>query len=500
MSRKPKPKNTLSAGQRAAIYEEEIKRRLSPESQQNISEKAETVDKEEALPEKKKEKPQSVTVKADFALEGLPHTRLNGMCGAPLSKDADISHLYTGARVPLVNLAGEECVLDICRIFKNFDADERREENYSFREADRYVLSAVGAGAKIICPLGVGLAYEYGKNLCLPEYYDKIATVCVNIIKHYNDYWCGGFALDLRMFDILPECEKYITENNIPREDVFELYSRLSSAVKLYDESLSVGGMNFSECGHLMRDFVKFCQKKNSPVDFVSLSLFGSGVEDICGQIERCLKLLKNSSYADAKIMVSKWSYLPLADSRKAHALANSKRAEDAEKRKELFEKRKSVYGASFASSMLLAMQSADEVIGACMYGSVSDGMWCNICDAYGLPEKVYYSLEAYSRYVNAKKSVFCRVEEKEGYAHSGVYAGASSNGDEAYVFISAYDGVQSIDLRLENIPDKFYNADIYMLDGVKNMDSPYTLELSGMKKRMVLNTSPYSVVFIKLY
>ena len=500
MSRKPKPKNTLSAGQRVAIREEEIKRRQADDLQQNITDRAESVTKKETVPEKKKEKPQAINVKVDFGLESAPYLKLHGLCSSPLSKSTDISHLYNGAKIPLVNLSGEECALDICKIFKNFDADENREENYSFREADAYVLSAVNAGARVICPLGVGLAGEYRKNLCLPENYDKITTVCVNIIKHYNGYWCGGFALDIRMFDILPDCEEYITEENISRDSIFELYSRISRAVKLYDEGLSVGGMCFSECGQLMREFIKFAQRKNAPVDFLSLSLFCGSIGDIDGQLSKSIKLLRNSSYADAKILISKWAYLPQSDSRGALSLANSKRVEDAEKRKEFFEKRKSVYGASFALSVLLSMQLNDEVIGACMYLSPPCGLWCNICDAYGLPEKVYYSLEAYSRLVNTKKSLFCRVEEKEGYAESGVYAGASSNGQEAYVLISAYDGVQSIDLRLENIPDNFYNADIYMLDGVKNMENPYTLELSGMKKRMVLNVSPYSVIFIKLY
>ncbi len=493
MSRKPKPKNTLSAGQRVALQMELEKSREG--LQLNTSDKAEATDaanisvKDKApAPEVKKEKMQSVSVKVDFAIDGGEYRRLHGMCGGPVSEVSDISHLFRSLKVPCVYL-GKDGVTDIGKIFKNIDADERDEANYDFRELDGCVLSTVNSGAKII--FGVTDKPENLERFSRDP--DKLCRICVNIIKHYNEYWHGGFALGLRYFDLLP-CE-LSGGSVINKEARFELYARVSDAIKLYDESLMVGGMNFFELGADVREFIRFCQKRNASLDFLSVGMYSDNAEGVGLEAQKYIRLLKNSAYSESEIIVSEWGYAP-----GGMKTANSKRAEDAVARRGFFEKRRTVFGASFDAAVLLLLQTYPEISYACEYSGEAGSLWCDICDTFGIPEKPYYAIESYSRLVNAEKTLFCRVEEKEGCLHSGVYAGASANDGEAYILISAYDGCSTVDLRLDNIPDNLYNADIYMLDGVKNLDIPYTVELSGMRKRLLLNISPYSVIFVKLY
>ena len=85
--------------------------------------------------------------------------------------------------------------------------------------------------------------------------------------------------------------------------------------------------------------------------------------------------------------------------------------------------------------------------------------------------------------------------------AHTGVYAcAATADSGEAYVMLASFKGCGVVDLRIDGISDNLYTADIYMLDGVKNMSLADSIPISGMKKRILLNVSEYGAVLIKLY
>ena len=82
----------------------------------------------------------------------------------------------------------------------------------------------------------------------------------------------------------------------------------------------------------------------------------------------------------------------------------------------------------------------------------------------------------------------------------SGVYAAASISSEGGMVMISSFDGTQMVDLRLDMIPDNVYNAEIYMSDGVKNLEFCDSIPLSGLKKRLLLSMSAYGFAIIKLF
>ena len=518
MPRKPKPKNTLSAGQRAALYEQEQQRRLSELSSEGktVSEKTvleqtegqvEPIIAEKPVVKKNKEKPQIATVRVNLDAIGGKINSLHGACNGPLSQCADISPLLKKAKVPYIRFDKTEgarsgYVLDISKIFPNFEADERDPKNYFFRETDKYILAAANTGAQIIYRLGESFDFDTPEHkLTLPENLDKLTAICVNIIRHYNDYFCGGFALGIRYFEIFSHVDMQSVRQNNTDTQIFELYSRIANGIKLYDGTLKVGGMGFSSCGQFLRDFIKYCKKKNTPVDFVSISLYASSPEDMGEEIEKYLGVLKNSGYADAELIACEWAYLPESQSKqKALAIMNSVSSDTGAERKEIFDKQRSIEGAAFVASGLLKMLEYPEIKGACLYNAESGSRWCSICDSFGLPRKPYFALESFAMLARADESLICISEQSVDFAHTGVYAAAARSEDGVYIMLSAFDGCTSIDLRLDNIPDNFYTADIYMLDGVKNMELCHTIQLSGMKKRMLLSVSPYSVVLIKIY
>ena len=65
---------------------------------------------------------------------------------------------------------------------------------------------------------------------------------------------------------------------------------------------------------------------------------------------------------------------------------------------------------------------------------------------------------------------------------------------------IASCGGCGTVDLRIDEIADTLYTADIYLLDGVKDLSLGSSTPLSGSKKRMILNVCEYGAVLIKLY
>ena len=126
MSRKPKPKNQLSAGQRAALYAEEQENRRRAMSQEQVEMPKDPAEDSEAVArqvaKKVLPKPQHAVINVDFSIPAGKIKALSGMCNGPASFDSDISPLFKNMRVPYVryndtDTAVSRYAFDISRIF-----------------------------------------------------------------------------------------------------------------------------------------------------------------------------------------------------------------------------------------------------------------------------------------------------------------------------------------------------------------------------------------------
>lgn len=526
MPRQPKPKNTLSAGQRALLYEQELKKRaaalsgdaydgtaLGGSGEHPASEPAGGdgtaghTDRSPLRATVKKPKPSVAGIRVDMSDAGSLPCVPYGICGAPIGESADVTGLIRGAHIPYIRLGGRAPMrssnsLNIFEIFRDPDADESLEASYGFGRADRYVLAAYGTGARVIFGLCICPDENASEGvLRLMRDRGRLVRICVNIIRHYNDRWCKGYALGIGMVEIICPDEVCQSAHGLTAAEVFEAYVRISDGIKLYDRELSVGGICFDDPSRAYRDFLRYISSSNAALDFLSISVRARSPEHLCEQIEQYARVLRTSKYAGAGIAVVEWEYIPSIDgTERPEAVMSSVSPELAEQRKELYLKQRSVFGAAFAASSLIRLLSMPEVSHACMLCGEAGDARCAVFDRFGIAEKPYYALEAFGRLASEPLWMACADMQDPRYSHSGVYAAAARGDSEAYVMLSAFDGVTSIDLRLTNIPDGFYTADIYMLDGVKSMELCNSIQLAGMSKRMVLSVSPYSVVLIKLY
>lgn len=516
MPRRPKPKDGLTAGQRVALYEAELEERrrkmlgegASDDNGRAISDangdKIETVDpvestKNERNVRKPLPKPQYATVNVDLSLKMGKIKPLHSMCNGPVSYGADISPLFREIGVPYVRFdctdsAVSSYAVDVSRIFKYPDADPSDPESYDFDVTDKYIEAAYLSGAKVIFRLGESVD-AFGSHK-IPRIYnenDVLARVCVNIIRHYNERWADGYEFDIEYFDlsgIAPE-----------GESEFEGYRNLANSLKLYNEELKVGGMSFDVFSGRAREFLRFCKKNRAPLDFISVDCFASDPGRAFDELTRLSALKMSLGFDDLEIILGKWGYID-AELERLGLLGDIASNKDKALFKKLLEEQRGVSGAAYAMAMMLTLQDVEGIKTACFYDAQPViSPFCSIADAFGEPLKPYYCFKAFGELYKAGNRTFAESVQTEGMAHSGVYACAAvSESGEAYVLIASFKGCGVVDLRIDGIADNLYTADVYMLDGVKNMSLADSVPLSGMKKRVLLNVSEHGAVLVKLY
>ena len=523
MPRVPKGKGGLSAGERVRLYEQEREERMKrissldvdtvngAEGEQNaVDEPVADImaAKEQVIVQKEKKvlpKPQSATVKVDLSVDIGTVGEMHGFCNGPVSYGADITPLFKEIGVPAVRFdstdgANSAYAVDISRIFKDVSADPNDPRSYNFAVTDKYVSAAYKLGARIIFRLGESrdkLCRE--KKVNIPENIDLWINVCANVIKHYNDYFAGGYAFGIEYFEI------WSHDYDLDRSEwaaEFEFYRRVASTVKMLDPYLKVGGMLFRGFDDAAREFIRFCRKGKVALDFITLSFFESDPIELSRKVSEANAYVKNQGFNSTEIIIGEWGY---ADAKVLAGLDfYSDLASDnvGDLKRSVFESQASIKGAAFAAATLLELNSQNVVRGAFFCDAQPMiSPFTAICDRFGKPQKPFYAFKAFGELYRAGKATLCEVERTNVYAHSGIYAcAARSMNGECYIMIASHGGCGTVDLRIDGIPDNLYTADMYLLDGVKDLALGSSTPISGAKKRMILSLCEYGAVLIKLY
>ncbi len=529
MPRVPKGKGGLSAGERVRLYEqekEEKRKRLSSldDDDASVAQGSEKPEKESAMAEsitaaecgevkhvaqrekKSLPKPQSATVKVDLSVDIGEVGKMHGFCNGPVSYGADITHLFKEIGVPAVRFdstdgANSACAVDISRIFKDISADPNDPRSYDFAVTDKYVTAAYNSGASVIFRLG-----ESRDKLCsddrvtLPKNVDLWVNVCANVIRHYNDYFAGGYAFGIERFEIWSH--DYSLDDKSDWTAEFEFYRRVASTVKMLDPYLKVGGMLFRGFDDAAREFIRFCRRGRVPLDFITLSLFEGDPAELSRKVSEANAYVKNQGLESTEIIVGEWGYAD-AESLSGIDFYAAVSSDDAGgMKRSVFESQASIKGAAFTAAAMLELNSQGVARGAFFCDAqpmVSP--FTAICDRFGKAQKPFYAFKAYGELYRAGKATLCEVERASGYAHSGIYASAarSMNG-ECYIMIASHGGCGTVDLRIDGIAGNLYTADMYLLDGVKDLSLGSSTPISGAKKRMILSLCEYGAALIKLY
>lgn len=117
----------------------------------------------------------------------------------PYSRLHDVGGAYGGGRY-----------VDIQNIFRNFDADETKEESYDFAFTDLLLKGLMDNGCEPYFRLGTTIEnYHHIKayNIYPPKDFAKWARICEHIIRHYTEGWADGYHYNIRYWEIWNEPE-----------------------------------------------------------------------------------------------------------------------------------------------------------------------------------------------------------------------------------------------------------------------------------------------------
>lgn len=334
---------------------------------------------------------------------------VNGVSNGPICHDIDMSEYFKEAHISTVryhdtdgSAAYGRYMIDISRIFENFEADEYDEKNYSFEHTDKLLLAAKDCNAEIIYRLGESIDHTIRKRYSRPpEDFDKWCRICLQIIKHYNAGWCNGYHLGIRYWEIWNEPEGHATDGTQPMwsggtfEQMLTLYKKIAFAIKEYDSTLKVGGLSFMYADFAVEPFLRFCQKEHIPVDFLSFHHYAQDIDWLVSQANEARNWLDRYGFADTEIIIAEWALLLLEDYDGTYWDFIADPIHQWEKNKLLFTNQQSNLGASFVAAFLLALNDLP-VDKAIYYDFDPNGRWCALFSPYYEPQKPWYALKAY--------------------------------------------------------------------------------------------------------
>ena len=205
-------------------------------------------------------------------------------------------HYMTEAGIPYSRLHdvggafGQGKYVDIPNIFRDFDADVNDPASYDFTFTDLLLEQLVKAGVEPYFRLGVTIenaAKVKSYWVSPPENYDKWASICEHIVRHYTKGWANGYHYKITYWEIWgePDNPPYLWTGT--PEDYYRLYEKTAKLIKASHPEVKVGGYgstgfygcNKSEAERrpmenhrikFFRDFMKYVKEHKVPIDFFS--------------------------------------------------------------------------------------------------------------------------------------------------------------------------------------------------------------------------------------
>ena len=423
---------------------------------------------------------------------------VNGVNGGPFNygmHSYDITEYHAQAGFSTTRLHDANWphpdVVDVNTIFPIPDADPDDPNNYLFKKTDDYIAPIIKNGSEVIYRLGVSIEHYTKYFNHPPQDYDKWAKVCVNIIKHYNEGWADGFKYNIKYWEVWNEPD--ITSMwSAPLERYFELYEKVSKAIKAHDPSLKVGGpaaTDVTDSSALTRPFLKFCRDKSLALDFFSWHLYPNRAEDFLKHGTLARNVLNEFGFNQTESFVDEWHYMT---SWKSLVPRDS---QDTTVRAS-FSKTVGVEAAAFAAAVLIQLQ--DYPIDMANFYCADYSPW-SMFDTYGIPSKVFFSFKAFNELVRSAGRVACKQTGND--KNIVVAASLSDSRNSGTILVSNPSTTsKTYSVVIKNFPvHGDLIADIKRIDRKNNLGFSQSRSISAISSGLKLNVPANSVCLIKL-
>ena len=304
----------------------------------------------------------SASVKVDFDAPAGMVKPVNGVGQPPILGYDGYSLFYylKEAGVPYSRLHdvggpfGKNIYVDIPNIFRDFDADETKPENYDFAFTDLLMKALEENGVEPYFRLGVTIENAHAVRayrIYPPKDFAKWARICEHVIRHYTEGWADGYRMKVSHWEIWNEPENGETvERNRMWKGTFEEYIRLyeiaSKHLKARFPHLKIGG--YASCGFYgissswggnpkekarvdylhgcLTNFLSAAQSRQMPLDFFSFHCYDTP-EHVAAQIVYCRRTLDAFGFSRTEMSLNEW--FPCSGWPTLEALGSAKQAAD---------------------------------------------------------------------------------------------------------------------------------------------------------------------------
>ncbi|MFL0253235.1 GH39 family glycosyl hydrolase [Clostridium neuense] len=210
-----------------------------------------------------------------------------GRLGLALQKEYIDTLAFVKKNIDFKYIRGHGLLCDDVGIYREDMVDGKVVPFYNFTYIDRIFDSYLELGIKPFVELGfmpkklasgAQTVFYWEGNVTPPKDYEKWSDLIKAVVKHFISRY-GEEEVLTWPFEIWNEPNLPGFWEHADEKEYFKLYKVTAEAVKSINENLKVGGPAI--CGgadHWIKDFLKFCDTENAPLDFVSRHAYTSTV------------------------------------------------------------------------------------------------------------------------------------------------------------------------------------------------------------------------------
>ena len=239
--------------------------------------------------------------------------------GPVVSRGMDNFNDYKSLKIPYARNHDasytDEWVVDVHRIFSDFNADENDPASYDFVRTDVLIKDTLDAGTKIFYRLGASI--EHGKKYGTfpPADYLKWAKICEHIILHYNEGFADGFNYGIEFWEIWnePDCRNADGTNPCWQgtdDEFIEFFSVVAKYLKNRFPQLKIGGPAMCCVWNpFFEPFLAGISANGVKLDFFSYHFYSYTMDDFTTSVDRANIYLAKYGYGDTMTIINEWNY-----------------------------------------------------------------------------------------------------------------------------------------------------------------------------------------------
>ncbi len=311
-------------------------------------------------------------------------------------------------RSQVIKASRENC------IFPDWDADPDNPRSYNFGPTDKIVKAIVASGASVFYRVG----RSFGANREPPKDDDKYANIVAHIAMHYDRGWDRGFYNTVNYWEIWNEPQGFWSGT---AEQFYELYDKVSLALKKVDPSAQVGADGNERAlnaGPYREGLFQYIKAHNLPFDFYSWHTYADKSHDPYNAVrigQETRRVLDSEGFAGAKSILSEWNLSADFTAKEEPELG-------------------SMENASYVAAVLVYLQDSEVDLAHFYRG---DALWMGLFNDNGSYRKPAYAFRAVGSLLNTPQRLLATGGDTAGFA---VLAGRSKDGKEVQILIDNYE------------------------------------------------------------